>query len=192
MKLIIIGAGGHGQVIRETARDTVKYRDAEILFLDDRYEVIYDQLQMYGTVSYRLSGKCDSFLSYREDDTEFYPAFGNNQLRLNWEKKILEAGGKLATIIHPRAYVAQSATVQPGSVVLANAIVNTGTTIGRACIINVGAIVEHGCVVSDGCHVNSGAVVMAENFVPCCTKVDSGEVIPVRKWSECAAYIEEV
>lgn len=190
MKLIILGAGGHGQVIRETANVTTKYRDAEILFLDDRYAVTSGQLQMYGTVSYHLNGRCDDFSSYLAEDTEFYPAFGNNQLRLEWEKKIISAGGKLATIIHPRAYVAQSVTVQPGSVILANAIVNTGTSIGRACIINVGAIVEHGCVISDGCHVNSGAVVMAENHVPCCTKIDSGEIIPIRKWSEYAAPIE--
>lgn len=95
MKLIILGAGGHGQVIRETSKETTKYRDAEILFLDDRYEMISDQRQMYGTISYYLSGGCDSFLSFLGDDVEFYPTFGNNQLRLDWEKRIIAAGVNL-------------------------------------------------------------------------------------------------
>ena len=53
-----------------------------------------------------------------------------------------------------------------------------------ACIINMGAIVDHGCVLDDACHINSGAIVMAENNVPKYTKVDSGEVIEVRKWRD--------
>ena len=46
----------------------------------------------------------------------------------------------------------------------------------------MGAIVDHGCVLDDACHINSGAIVMAENNVPQYTKVDSGEVVEVRKW----------
>lgn len=183
MKLIIIGAGGHGQVIRETAKETNKYCKAEIVFLDDRYRQIGDCQQRYGTVDYQLSGNCDSFLSYIENDNEFYPAFGNNQLRLEWENRISAAGGTLATIVHPKAYIAKSVSIQPGSVVLANAIVNTGTVIGRACIVNVGAIIEHGCVLSDGCHVNSGAIVMPENCIPPLHKVESGEVVPAHLWN---------
>lgn len=40
MKLIIIGARGHGLVIREMEKETIQYRDAEIVFLDDRYEMV--------------------------------------------------------------------------------------------------------------------------------------------------------
>lgn len=103
---------------------------------------------------------------------------------MEWEEKISQAGGKLATIIHPTAYIAKSVIIKSGTVVLPKAIINTGCTIGKACIINVGAIVDHGCVLDDGCHINSGAIVMAENNVPKYTKVVSGEVIKVRKWAE--------
>lgn len=182
MRLVIIGAGGHGQLICETAKLTREYRDSEIVLLDDRFSKVGSAVPKYGTVKYQLSGACESFIAYIDEKTEFYPAFGTNELRLNWELKILKAGGKLATIIHPKSYVAPSAMVQSGSVILANAIVNAGTAIGRACIVNVGAIVEHGCILSDGCHIDSGAVVMAENLLPSFTKVESGEVVPVHKW----------
>ena len=36
MKLIILGAGGHGQVVADLARQTGRYE--EVLFLDDRAE----------------------------------------------------------------------------------------------------------------------------------------------------------
>lgn len=182
MRLVIIGAGGHGQVVYETAQLTKAYEHNGIIFLDDRYSYEKDVMQKYGTVQYQISGECRDFILYINDQTEFYPAFGNNELRLKWEQQILEAGGNLATIVHPSSSIAKSVHIHTGSVVLANAIVNTGSTIGRACIINVGAIVEHGCVISDGCHVNSGAIVMAENHVPELTKIESGVVVPVHTW----------
>ena len=182
MKLMILGAGGHGQVIYETASIAKTYIEGGIFFLDDRYSSTGDAIQRYGTAQYQISGTCNSFISYVDSQTEFYPAFGDNELRLKWEEKIIKAGGKLATLIHPRACIARSVCVEEGSAVLANAIVNTGTRIGRGCIINIGAIIDHGCVISNGCHINSGAIVMAENCVPPLTKVESGKVVPMRTW----------
>lgn len=47
MQLIIIGVGGHGQVIQEAAKETNKYIKVEIVFLDDRYRQIGDCRQLY-------------------------------------------------------------------------------------------------------------------------------------------------
>lgn len=187
MRLVIIGAGGHGQTVREVANALQKYLTAEgnenIIFLDDRYKEVANEEQRYGMVTYKITGMCDEYQKYINQQTEFYPAFGDNKRRLEWEKKITRVGGKLATIIHPTAYIAESAVIKAGTVIFPKAIVNTGCIVGSACIINVGAIVDHGCVLDDGCHINSGAIVMAENNVPKYTKVNSGEVIEIRKWS---------
>ena len=187
MRLIIIGAGGHGQAVREVANALRKYLTEEgnenIIFLDDRYRDAPNKEQRYGTVIYKIAGMCDEYQKYINQDTEFYPAFGDNKRRLEWEEKIIRAGGMLATIIHPTAYIAESAIIKPGTVIFPKAIINTGCMIGNACIINMGAIVDHGCVLEDACHINSGAIVMAENKVPKYTKVDSGEVVEARKWN---------
>ena len=188
MRLIIVGAGGHGQAVREVASALRKYVTADgnenILFLDDRYRDAVNKERRYGTVIYKIAGMCNEFQTYINPDTEFYTAFGDNMRRLEWKEKIVQAGGKLATIIHPTAYIAKSAVIKSGTVVFPKAIINTGCIIGNACIINMGAIVDHGCVLGDACHINSGAIVMAENNVPKYTKVDSGEVIEVRKWRD--------
>lgn len=188
MRLIVIGAGGHGQAVYEVALTLNKYLttdgNANIMFLDDRYKTLKDEKQMYGSAGYIISGSCNDFKEYIDEDTEFYPAFGENRTRLKWEEEICEAGGKLATIIHSSAYVAKSVIIKAGTVIFPYAIVNTGCIIGRACIINMGAIVDHGCVLNDACHINSGAIVMAENNVPMYTKVDSGEIIELRKWDD--------
>lgn len=184
-RLVIIGAGGHGQAVREIALVLKKYLTTDgnvnIIFLDDRYRNVKNEEQLYGTTTYMISGICKDFKKYIDGDTEFYPAFGDNKRRLEWEEKICQAGGKVATIIHPSAYVAKSVVIGLGTVIFPHAMVNTGCVIGKACIISMGAIVDHGCVLNDACHINSGAIVMAENRVLKYTKVDSGEIIGLRK-----------
>lgn len=184
MRLMIIGAGGHGQVIQDVARHMDKYvsstGNVQIFFLDDKFEE--KSVNTYGTITYDVISPCSAYKEYINDETEFYPAFGNNFLRLEWMKWISEAGGKLATIIHPSAYVADSVKLDKGTVILPHAVVNSGCRIGRGCIINVGAIIDHGCVIEDGCHINSGAIVMAENRISCRTKVDSGQIVSFRQY----------
>ena len=40
-------------------------------------------------------------------------------------KRIAQAGGKLATIIHPTAYIAKSVAIKSGTVIFPKAIINS-------------------------------------------------------------------
>lgn len=169
MRLIILGAGGHGKVVADLAKQTGKYK--EIFFLDDNSQ------------EEEVLGKCFQYLEFQSADTEMYPAFGNNTVRIQWENKLLEAGISLAKIIHPLAYVSPLAEVASGCVIMPYAIVNTGTKIKKACIINIGAMVDHDCILEEGCHLAPGAIVKGENHLPEGMKVDSGEVVPLQYYN---------
>lgn len=166
MRLIILGAGGHGQVVADIASQIKRYE--QVQFLDDRAEGI------------KIIGKCDDYLQFKNEDTEMYPAFGNNEVRIQWENQMIKSGIKLAKIIHPLAYVSPQAEIADGCVIMPYAIVNTGTRIKKACIINIGSIVDHDCILEEGCHLAPGAIVKGENHLPKGTKIDSGEVIPLQ------------
>ena len=170
MRLIILGAGGHGRVVADIAEQTGKYD--EVVFLDDNSN------------DDKVIGKCSDYIKFKSEDTEMYPAFGNNQGRVDWENKIEEAGIKLAKIIHPLAYVSPKAYIAVGCVIMPYAIVNTSTVVKKACIINIGAIVDHDCILEEGCHLAPGAIVKGENRVPTCTKIDSGEVVALRYYKK--------
>ncbi len=166
MKLLIIGAGGHGQVVADLAAQSGKYE--AIAFLDDN------------ATGENIVGKCGDYLQFKAENTEMYPAFGNNEARLQWENRLEQEGIALATIISDRAYVSPKAKIANGSVVMPMAIINTNTVLEKACIINIGAVVDHGCYVEAGCHIAPGAIVKAENRLPRYTKVDSGEAVEAR------------
>lgn len=162
MRLVILGSGGYGH----TVADIAEQLGYECVFLDDS---IPDH-------------PLPSFTNYISLDTYFIPAFGNNTFRLEWIEKIHQVGGKLATLIHPTAYISPAATINLGTVILPHAIINTDTIIEKGCIINLGAIIDHGCVIEEGCHICLGAIVKGENRVERLTKIEAGEVIEARRW----------
>lgn len=133
------------------------------------------QLVILAPVGY--SHTVASFTEYINPSTYFIPAFGNNAFRLEWVTRLEAAGARLATLIHPTAYVSPTATVHPGTVILPHAVVNTDTVVGKGCIVNLGAIIDHGCIIEEGCHICLGAIVKGENHLPRCTKIEAGEVV---------------
>ena len=168
MRLIILGAGGYGRTVADVAAQTGVYD--EICLLDDHSQAA------------DVMGKCADYAAYIEENTVFYPAFGNNEGRVSWLKKLVESGCRIATIVHPTAYVSPKARIAAGNAVLPRAIVNTDCEIAQGCIINCGAIVDHGSVLEEGVHVCLGAIVKAENRIARCTKIEAGEVIPDRTY----------
>ena len=163
MKLIILGCGGYGHTIADVADQTKLFK--EIRFLDDNV----DKPEVVGRIS--------DFKSFIDSDTEFYPAVGNNKKRIEWMNKLDDAGAKIATIIHPSAFISPKASIDKGTAVLPGAIVNTGVEIGKGCIINIGAIIDHDTVLECGVHIAPGAIVKGQNRMAAFLKVESGTVV---------------
>ena len=166
-KLVIIGAGGYGQTVADIAQQENVYE--RIVFLDDNRILLENNIS---------EGICSDYKKYK--DAWIYPAFGDNERRMEWTRTLLSEGYQVPTIVHKSAYISPRASIEVGTVVLPKAVVNTDTKVGKGCIINCGSLIDHGCVIEDGCHICLGAVVKAENRIKAGKKIDSGEVIEAR------------
>ena len=167
-RLVILGAGGYGRTVADAAAQSGQFEP--IIFLDDN------------SAAADVVGKCADYLNYLNADTVFYPAFGNNKVRMDWLCRLEASGCALLTLVHVTAYVSPTATIGQGTIVLPHAVVNTGVKIGKGCLINCGAIVDHGCVIEDGVHLCLGAIVKAENQVAALQKIEAGEVVEARSF----------
>ena len=163
MRLIILGAGGYGRTIADVAAQTGAY-DC-ICFLDDNSRAV------------DVVGQCKDFTDFADDDTFFYPAFGNNEVRVEWINRLSASRCHILTLVHPTAYVSSTVRIESGNVILPQAVVNTGCELKKGCIINCGAIVDHGCILEEGVHVCLGAIVKAENRIPRLMKIEAGEIV---------------
>lgn len=160
--LLILGAGGHGRVVRETAEAMKCFN--KIDFLDDNTECEI------------AIGLCKDYKEYINKYYYAFPAFGNNELRMKWLNTLMNEGFQIPTLIYPNAFISPEAKIAEGSIVGAKAAVNTNAVIERGCIISIGAIIDHDCIVREGCHINAGAIVKANSTVDKLSKVDAGTV----------------
>ena len=167
-KLLILGAGGYGKTVADLAAQLGCYD--KIAFLDD------------GQTGEYILGKCGEFTAFADGKTEMYPAFGNNTVRMHWLRSLLDAGIRVPTLVHPRAYVSPTAKLETGTVVLPMAVINTGVTVEAGCIINIGALIDHDSVIGEGTHLAPGAIVKAENRIASGMKIESGTVIENRQY----------
>lgn len=147
--LVIVGAGGHGKVVADTAREMAEWD--RIVFVDARYPTL-TICGSWPVVEADLQLVANTFPS-----SDFIIAIGNNSLRLKLYDEAIKSGFKSANVIHPTAYISPDASLAQGVAVFANAVINIGAEVGKACIINTGATIDHDCFLGDGVHVSPGA-----------------------------------
>lgn len=144
MRLAVVGAGGHGRVVAESAVAL----GWDIVFFDDG--------RVVGVDGWSVMGKFPDLLGSPAEFDGVFVAIGNNRMRLEWIRQLRVAGAKIATIIDPTCHVSRSALIGEGTFLARGAIVSTGAVVGAACIINTAASVDHDCRVGDAVHLSPG------------------------------------
>ena len=122
-------------------------------------------------------GKCCDYESFLQEYDTAVAALGDNNMRLHWTEKLMEAGYQVPAIIHPSAVVSPSAVIGNGSFIMQNAVINTHTTVEHGVLINSGAVVDHDSFIGRGAHIGLGSVVKSNCKIAPKQKVEAGEVI---------------
>lgn len=164
MNLLILGAGGHGRVIKEIAEATKECN--RVAFLDDSYDGFNPD----------IIGRLFDYGKEIGNFSHAFVAIGDPAIRKQWQKKLLVSGFEIPILIHPDAYVSPSSIIEIGTVIMPKAVVQSNAKIGVGCIISAGAIIDHDTVIGDYCHINAGAVIASGSRIPEGTKVDYAEV----------------
>ncbi|MGN0506553.1 MAG: hypothetical protein ACI4FZ_08330 [Lachnospiraceae bacterium] len=154
-KLLIIGAGQHGSVVKEIAEEIGCY--GQIDFLDDH--------------NCKAIGTLDDYKKYINKYTSAFVALGDYSLRKKWLNIFANEQIEIVSIISPKSYISKSATIEKGTVIEPGCIVNTESYVGYGCILGIGCLVDHNCTIEDGVYLKSGVVIEPS------TTIKSGSVI---------------
>ena len=122
-------------------------------------------------------GKCCDYGEFLKSYDSAVAAFGDNNMRLLWTEKLMEAGYQVPALVHPSAIVSQDAAVGRGCFILQRAVVNRGTVMEHAVLVNSGAVVDHDSYLGSGVHIGLGSVVKSNCTIASGVKVEAGEVI---------------
>lgn len=147
-KLAILGTGGHGKVVADTA-EVCGWNDIE--FFDDRWPAIEKVEHWY------VSGDSQQLLMRLHEFDGVIVAIGSNEIRYSKITELLAAQAPLVSLIHPAATISRYASIGKGGVVFAGVVVNSYATIGVSSILNTGCSIDHDCCLADYVHISPGA-----------------------------------
>ncbi len=150
-QVIIIGGIGNGTVIADAITYACKDDNDPVVagFLNDR--------QQKGDIvgSYTVLGSTSEIDAFIRDGYHFvYTIYriDGQQERLDLFEKLKIPEDQLLTYVHPMAYVAPSARLGAGTIVMPNASISSDATLGRCCLVMVNASIGHDAVIGDFCH----------------------------------------
>ena len=129
--------------------------------------------------------------SHPPDQYRIALAVGYNRLEARWDawQRLRAAGYQAPALVHPRAYVAKSAEVGEGAMIMAGALVDVRARVGAIVVAWPGACISHDCIVGENsfispnatlcgyvnlgaqCFVGAGAAIVDHCSVPPSTRI---------------------
>lgn len=149
---IIIGGGGHAQVVASTLHQLNK----TILGFTDPDE------EAFLTAEVEHLGDDTILRDYSTNEVVLAVGIGSSKdtsRRARLFDKQRENDFDFPSIIHPSAFVAPESSVASGTQVMAGAVVQPGTTLAENAVVNTNATVDHDCEVSPHVHVAPGVTI---------------------------------
>jgi sugar O-acyltransferase (sialic acid O-acetyltransferase NeuD family) len=152
MRVVILGAGGHAQVVADILW---RMRDAgqnisPIAYLDDN-------LALHGQafLNVPVLGATEKLAEIEHEAV--IVAIGNGRIRQKLFLTLQERGATFAIARHPTAVIAPDVQIGPGAMICANVVINTGAVIGQNVILNTACTVDHHNRIGDHAHIAPGA-----------------------------------
>jgi sugar O-acyltransferase (sialic acid O-acetyltransferase NeuD family) len=153
MNILIIGAGGHGQVVADIFLAGLKNNNSQakpVGFLDDNptlHQQTFLELPVLGAVTQLSAIAHDAVIV----------AVGDNHTRQQIFHTLHRQNEQFATAVHPTAVIGAGVKIGAGTMICAGVVVNPGTHLGRGVILNTGCTVDHHNRLGDYVHIGPGA-----------------------------------
>jgi sugar O-acyltransferase (sialic acid O-acetyltransferase NeuD family) len=152
MRVIIIGAGGHAQVVADIL---LRAQEQNVFvqpigFLDD-----HPALAGQHILGLPVMGVLAQLQAIPHEAVVI--AIGDNATRQRLYADLQSRGECFAIARHPRAVIAPDVFIGPGSMIAANVVVNTGSVISANAILNTGSTVDHHNHIGAHAHIAPGA-----------------------------------
>jgi sugar O-acyltransferase (sialic acid O-acetyltransferase NeuD family) len=149
--VLVVGAGGHGQVIADVLWRAWERGGAErpLGFVDDDPALWGRKL-----VDVPVLGPIADLASIAHDGVVV--AIGDNRVRQRVFDELARRGEYFIVAKHPSAVVAPDVRIGRGTMLCAGAIVSVGSVIGDNVILNTGSSIDHHSHIGKHAHVAPG------------------------------------
>ncbi len=161
-KAIIVGAGTYGQVYAEYLKDEYQI----IGFIDDDRRLLDTEIN-----NIKVLGNFEYLLNQIDKNINVFVPIGNNHVRANLLKKLMEKGFNTPNFIHKNTRIHSSVNIGKCVYILHGTNIMPHTTIGDYVLISMGVNIAHHTIIDEGCFFsqgsNIGASIHFKNYVFC-------------------------
>ncbi|MDD5369393.1 MAG: acetyltransferase [Anaerolineaceae bacterium] len=152
--LIVFGGGGHGKAVIELVRMLPAYQVIGVI--DDR---LPPGSSVLGTPVLGGSARLDELRAQGIcSAVNAVGGIGDIQVRVSVFERLRKAGFEFPALVHPTAFVEQSAILEPGVQLFPHAYAGSDARLGFGVILNLGAAVAHDGVLGDYTNISPGAM----------------------------------
>ncbi|MBF0425872.1 MAG: NeuD/PglB/VioB family sugar acetyltransferase [Magnetococcales bacterium] len=154
-KLLVLGGGGHAQVVMETMI-SLAWQERIVGILDADPDHVPENpfaIPVLGT-----DAELEHFPPESTQLVNGLGAVGKDHHRERLFLRLQKQGYQFPSLVHPDAVVARGVRVGAGAQIMAGAVVQVGSVVGENAIVNTGAVVDHDGAVGAHAHVGPGAV----------------------------------
>ncbi len=137
-KLLLVGAGGFGRVVSETA--VLNY---DCAFVDDGFGM---GTEICGV---EVIGNTSDLPTLFGEYKKLIVTIGNNRVRESIYNIAVKIGYEFPNLIHPSTYISPYAKIGWGCVFLNHVTVQNGSVVGNGVLLNPGVEIHHDCSVDD-------------------------------------------
>ena len=151
MRCVVIGAGGHANVVVDAMLEELRSGAGKwnpIGVLDD------DASKRDGVGDIPYLGAVDDLDDVEHDGV--FLALGDNRTRARLYDELSSRGETFATAIHPASTLASSVSIGDGTLVCAGVVVNPYAEVGTNVILNTSCSVDHHCRIERDVHIAPG------------------------------------
>jgi sugar O-acyltransferase (sialic acid O-acetyltransferase NeuD family) len=146
-EMIILGAGLYAAPMIELAR-ACGYNPVSI------YDQVEDKLGQ-SILGVPIAGSDETLFKSDLQGKTFAIAIGNNAVRIKLFSALVDRGGLVPALIHPTAFVSESAQIGNGTYIQPHAIIWSLVQIGESVIISPSTMISHHTVVGRGCMIST-------------------------------------
>jgi sugar O-acyltransferase (sialic acid O-acetyltransferase NeuD family) len=151
--IMLIGGGGHCRSVIDVIEQQGIYKIAGIV----------DVASKIGSevLGYKVIAKDEELPLLVREYEDFCLTIGhttNRSLRKELYLILMGLNANLPVIKSPHAYVAKSALIMEGSVIMHHSVINANARLGVCTIANTGCIIEHDVEIGNHCHIGPGSI----------------------------------
>lgn len=151
--IILIGGGGHCRAVIDVIEEQGTYKIAGIVDVSSKIGS--------SVLGYKVIATDEELPLLAKEYKEFCLTIGHTtigNLRKELYLILMGLNANLPVIKSPHAYVAKTALIKAGSVIMHHSVVNSNAHLGVCTIANTGCIIEHDVEIGNHCHIGPGSI----------------------------------